>query len=145
MPGRSAHAAATVATALVLTAAAPLLAGNADLSALDALGAPAGALLGLALHPDLDLAENRLSPWSWRVLWLPYGILVAHRSVISHFPVLSTVLRLAYIAVPLVVLGLALGFDSLGALAWLWGWHVLRWAVLGLAVSDLLHVVMDLL
>ena len=65
------------------------------------LAVAAGAFLvgGLWLSPDLDtrsLATRRWGPL--RVLWWPYRHLIRHRSILSHSPLLGTLLRLLYLA-----------------------------------------------
>jgi uncharacterized metal-binding protein len=141
MPTRRTHSLATAITAGLLTAAAPAAAHVLGLDMLDALGAPLGALAGLVIDPDLDLAENR-RVGIWSAVWLAYGKMASHRGV-SHWPVAGTILRLAYLlAGPLVLLLLA-GQDPGAWLSWVWGWHVVRWALVGLVVADLVHIGMD--
>lgn len=120
-----------------------------------------GALLGVLLTPDLDLETGSISQRvvrhqagrtlgaAWRLLWFPYGLAIGHRSALSHLPGLGTALRLAYLVlVPWAAWWLlARAFGLAGppgpelAYAWLLGpgW----WGVLGLAVSDLAHYIMD--
>jgi uncharacterized metal-binding protein len=73
--------------------------------------------LGLAvgtiwLSPDLDLSRsnptNRLGPL--KLLWKPYIALCGHhRSIWSHSPLLSTVIRLLYALTPLLIYGFVSG------------------------------------
>ena len=103
----------------------------------------AGVATGLLITPDLDLAENGsyamrmlhkipvvgsalAGLWFW--YWLPYGKLIKHRSFWSHAPIISTLIRIAYILwwfwfVP----------DSVIYGAW----------VVGLCVADAGHIVAD--
>lgn len=66
-----------------------------------------GYLLGRFITPDLDLA-NVTEP-EWKLMqtfgcfgaaivgyWLPYGHLLKHRSFLSHFPMVSTAIRIVY-------------------------------------------------
>ena len=104
-------------------------------------------VVGLILSPDLDQTTITASEWYmvrrlgplaglWIAYFWPYAVLIKHRSALSHWPVLGTVGRLAYL---------------------LWGpvWVIIRkgltvppWALAlgmfcGLAVSDAAHYVMD--
>ena len=78
-----------------------------------------GCWLGILLHPDLDLSDT------------PYGKVRKHRGL-SHWPIIGTVDRLVWFCGPLL---LALKMD----------WEPLLMVALGLALSDLLHVGLDLL
>lgn len=96
-------------------AATALLAGGAFLT-LKLAGNPwsvvgmgtAGVAAGILLSPDMDLNEGYeggsllirytgLFGRFWVLLWKPYAFLIAHRSPLSHAPVLGTILRLAYL------------------------------------------------
>jgi len=70
----------------------------------------AGNLAGVLLTPDHDVDGGnftdtiirRVSPTAqkiWRVFWTPYARALPHRGKLSHFPVLSTLVRLGYILV----------------------------------------------
>ena len=51
---------------------------------------------GLWLSPDLDTRSNALRRWgALGFLWWPYRLLVPHRSLWSHGPLLGTTARLA--------------------------------------------------
>lgn len=74
----------------------------------------AGALYGVLSNPDLDLdvkdsSSRRIGQvffllrWWWDVLWKPYRVGVKHRSWISHWPIVSTAIRLLYCISPLVI------------------------------------------
>lgn len=108
-----------------------------------------GILSGLILSPDLDIDEGFLGlhhlrripiigkPLSlaWRVFWLPYSKIVKHRSVISHSIFFGTVLRVGYLALPILILNY-LGLpahlpDKFG-----------QWFV-GICLSDALHIILD--
>ncbi len=54
---------------------------------------------GLMFGPDLDihsLPYKRWGPLRW--IWLPYRKAIAHRSMLSHGPLLGTVFRIFYLA-----------------------------------------------
>lgn len=58
------------------------------------------------LSPDLDLPQSNPSQrWGvLKILWVPYQMLFSHRSFFSHFPVISSILRLVYIFLPIFIL-----------------------------------------
>ncbi|MDG2991232.1 metal-binding protein [Candidatus Synechococcus calcipolaris G9] len=70
------------------------------LSRLWQLGAIAGISYlvgGLFLSPDLDTYSLPYQRWGYlRWLWWPYRQWIPHRSVLSHGPIIGTVLRLIY-------------------------------------------------
>jgi uncharacterized metal-binding protein len=113
-----------------------------------------GCLAGILITPDLDFDEPVRSHYvversfgflpglAWRLLWLPYSKVIRHRSPLSHTPLLGTMLRLAYIAV-FVLIGLIvteMAFPSLER-AQLPYWY--PWAIFGLMISDALHWLAD--
>ena len=52
---------------------------------------------GLMFGPDLDLQSRPYSRWGpLRFIWKPYQVALPHRSVLSHGPVLGTVIRILY-------------------------------------------------
>ena len=110
----------------------------------------AGVMVGFVLNPDLDVESGSIAYYNvrrlpivgkalavaWRIAWWPYAKVVPHRSRLSHLPILGTLIRVSY----------------LGLLSWPawpfipWG-AVLPWlapALLGLAVSDAVHWVLDM-
>jgi uncharacterized metal-binding protein len=113
-----------------------------------------GCLIGLVIDPDLDIdhvteSERRMIKlfgplaYLWLGLWLPYALIIPHRSFLSHMPILGTAIRLLYLAgwlyltlysldmvdKALVILGSNLG--------------VIMWLCLGLAISDIGHWIAD--
>lgn len=55
---------------------------------------------GLMFGPDLDLQSRPYNRWGpLRFIWKPYQVALPHRSVLSHGPVLGTVLRIGYFLV----------------------------------------------
>jgi hypothetical protein len=60
---------------------------------------------GLLLSPDLDTRSNPTRRWGpLRLLWWPYRRGLAHRSLLSHSPLLGTAGRLAYLLGMLLLL-----------------------------------------
>lgn len=137
MPSGSVHTITTIALAVGTVATGQPTA------------ATVGVLSGLILSPDLDvdkgfigLAHLRRVPvigWllavAWRVFWYPYAKIVPHRSPISHAPIVGTLLRVGYLAVPVLAINYAGVGMALPAGFGLW----LAW----LAVADGLHIILD--
>lgn len=112
------------------------------------LWAGLGCALGSVIGPDLDVDNGSMSMYIvrnllgrpagfvWRWFWYPYAKIMPHRSFFSHFPVVSTSLRLIYL---LLLPALA---------AWWFGWGIEyhSWMLpvfVGLCVSDTAHAIMD--
>lgn len=109
-----------------------------------AWAASSGCLVGLVIHPDLDVSR------SW--LWAPYSKSFRHRSPWTHWPVVSTIVRILYLMgwlalglIPAALVWQAWGGsleapiitarDFMAGLAMLWG----------LMISDSLHWLMDVI
>lgn len=113
-----------------------------------------GCATGVLLTPDLDLVAGsdgqnmarRAFGWPlsalWRLYWIPYSLILPHRSFLSHGPVIGTLGRLIYVSIPaaLIYFGLVkLSFIPQIQIPWNYVWI----AVVGLMVADLLHFIMD--
>ncbi|MEW6491756.1 MAG: metal-binding protein [Cyanobacteriota bacterium] len=62
---------------------------------------------GLMFSPDLDLKSLPFKRWGWlRWIWIPYQKAMRHRSLFSHGPLIGTVVRVLYLAVWFVVIGI---------------------------------------
>jgi len=107
-----------------------------------------GILAGALITPDLDVDNGCISHRivnslfgvivgaAWRTYWWFYGKVMPHRSLASHLPVLSTLLRMLYM-IPmykfLVSIGMPpLSHEELATLFW------------ALVISDTLHAFMDI-
>ncbi len=78
---------------------------------------------GLMFSPDLDLRSRPFKRWGWlRWIWIPYQKAMRHRSVLSHGLVIGTTLRVLYLAVWMVLLGvLILGVvQQFRDVSWSW-------------------------
>jgi len=77
----------------------------------------AGVMFGGTLNsPDLDTPSTPYNHWGiFRFIWLPYQIMIKHRSPFSHWPVLASVFKLTYL---FVMLNLVI--DALILMANLW-------------------------
>lgn len=152
MPNRETHQAST----LILAGAAYAAAGQFTSSPGDRLLAISGILTGLAITPDLDLAEAFDDEASWSL----YGVLFKHRGI-SHWPVIGTLTRVVYLA----MLGAVLAgmIELSGHIPWIrwqqsrswiqshWptlrAWMMSTWFVVwlaGLMAADLLHWLLDI-
>jgi len=115
----------------------------------------AGCLVGLLVTPDLDLNGANISDyfirkvfapaqWLWRLLWTPYSLILPHRSPLSHFPVLGTLLRIGYVFLIVNVLNALWWFVSRSAdtvsFVWIWSWSFF----FGLAHVDFCHYMADI-
>lgn len=117
----------------------------------------AGNVVGILVGCDLDVDAGNVSDsiirkvsptaqWIWRKFWTPYSLALPHRSTLSHFPVLSTLIRLGYIMVGLNLLmfvgwGIArmAGIDNTVSFVWLWD-NSFFW---GLVHADTVHWMAD--
>jgi uncharacterized metal-binding protein len=122
-----------------------------------------GSLLGLVLHPDLDVDHGNVHSYKivmkrlgrgvtyvGKVIWYPYRKSLRHGSMLSHFPIISTLGRIAYlflfgIIIPYIVLTLLFHFDFWYEVEW-WFWQTVSHykIILGLMVPDLFHWLMDI-
>lgn len=115
-----------------------------------------GYLLGAVIEPDLDQLSITLSEGNmmrsfgcfgvaWVSYWFPYASLLPHRSFLSHFPFVSTFLRLLYLSLPVIGvqiysywIGVPVPWDLYKAA---FPYAVMLW--FGLSCSDLLHYLLD--
>jgi uncharacterized metal-binding protein len=124
--------------------------------------AAGGCLFGIFAGPDEDQETVTKAEWDlvkslpvlgwlWVAIWDIYARLFEHRAFASHAPVVSTLIRLAYLILELQLgrlllwrVSVALGYeiDVSFSLAWLakpW----LFWFTCGWAASDTLHWLLD--
>ncbi len=144
MPSGIVHARASLA----LAASAFGLGWGATGDYRNGLAGAFGCCLGILLTPDLDqesisTSEYALIKWTmglgflWTLLWYPYARACKHRSFLSHFPVVSTLGRLAYLGL-FVALGLYCGLTIPMPPA-----NYAAWSLVGLLMSDCAHWFMD--
>lgn len=101
-----------------------------------------GAIVGtLWLSPDLDLKSDAYFRWGpLRGFWLPYVKLMPHRSLFSHLPVLSDLIRVIYLGFPLVILLTFTPYET-AVIAWLDEFGLSFF--LGLTFATTLHTTLD--
>lgn len=102
------------------------------------------------MNPDLDL--NSIGYHSWgplRIIWWPYQKALAHRSYLSHFPVISTILRLIYLMwLPVILIWLLGSSVQAAARETVFDWWPilgipLMIFILGMTLSDAIHTILD--
>lgn len=153
MPKGTTHAKATLA----LAAAGGFFAFHNGYPLPQVMALTGGTLAGLILTPDLDIDEGCISHdivrrtagrgigRLWALFWRPYGLMLPHRSRLSHMPVLGTAIRLAYISILPALLWFFAGLFAVGLLnnPVFPAWGI--WAIGGLVLADTLHYLMDTL
>lgn len=147
----------THAKSIILCAAPASALAGLIISPTAMLWTGAGALVGLVLHPDLDqknldFSENRVMKYTlgfastWIGIWWMYAEIIPHRHVLSHLPILGTLIRVIYLFAAVVVRVLLVDlifdldttqflFDCILALN--------PWLLLGLCAADSLHFIFD--
>lgn len=133
----------------------------------------AGAATGIFVHPDWDVDSGDISHYYvrrvlgkpgdlvWEIWTQPYADAISHRGVISHFPIIGTLIRLIYCLFPIIIVLIphegwsktavksivaqAISIPLLCAILLLFSpdWFV-PFAV-GLACADTLHAVFDII
>ena len=117
----------------------------------------AGCATGVLITPDLDVnggmyshylirKVSRPAQFLWRLFWTPYALLVPHRHLVSHFPLIGTMVRIGYIFLVINLVAfcssLLLGLfasDAVSRIYWIWDWSFF----FGLAHVDALHWAAD--
>lgn len=143
MPSGNVHTTASI----VLGVAGGMAAYYNGVPLPQALALAGGSLLGTILTPDLDIPRGPAAGsrragclgMFWGLYWAPYSMLLPHRSPVSHWPVISTAVRLLYCYGLLLPLWYLLG--ALGQLPT--AYRLLPWVFLGLAAADTLHWILD--
>lgn len=145
------HARATIVLAPLIASLAYISVNNIDL----ALQLGLGCLIGVFLTPDLDIDRVRILSSSvmgkvgniWRTYWYVYSRWLPHRSFLSHFPIVGTLVRLAYLGLLPLTINLFCyysgneSYNLQEVVGFVWD---MRWIVAGLTIADLLHYLMDI-
>ena len=72
------------------------------------------------LSPDLDTRSRSYTRWGiLRFIWVPYQKIMKHRSFLSHFPVISSIIRAVYLISAFVVLISITTYVLFLAISWL--------------------------
>ncbi len=97
MPNARTHDTITFAVAPFTYLAAEMYWGD---TATSIIATVAMLFSGLMFGPDLDLDSKPYRRWGpLRFLWKPYQAALPHRSMLSHGPILGTVIRIVYFLV----------------------------------------------
>jgi len=111
-----------------------------------------GYLLHLAVEPDSDqisltIMDGRMMRKFgifgvlWVMYWMPYAFVFPHRSFLSHAPVVSTIIRLVYLSIPVVVLSWYTGYFNKTNIVYIF--PAIMGTVVGLSFADTIHFVLD--
>lgn len=169
MPSGKAHQKLAVATSPLLVIAGWVISGfSYDIEVWLGIGTVVVGYLAnpFCLSPDMDLPESAPSN-KWRAaepIWWPYQALI-HRGALSHWPPLSSLLRIGYLWLMLFIIGVSavgivdliaygllsgqilipLEWVKLAFVYWLtcWKFPTVWRFIWGLALADGLHVVSD--
>lgn len=102
---------------------------------------------GYYLSPDMDGTSIPSRPFRrWGLLglyWMPYRSLVPHRHWISHFVVVSSLIRLLYVALPIELISVFVFDVSITSIAFRSHPDVLLAIFAGVEISCMLHLMMD--
>lgn len=124
-----------------------------------------GSLIGVFLSPDLDvdrtyignsILKKRVGTWAergWSLLWYFYRGSIKHGSELSHLPILSTIVRFAYLYLFVIIFPYTIfelvapgAWDVQTELSWWFTFLTSHYKlILGLMGSDLIHYVLDIL
>jgi uncharacterized metal-binding protein len=104
MPNADAHDAITYSLIPFTYLAAEMYWGGDHTVSVIATGAM--IFSGLMFGPDLDLNSRPYRRWGpLRFIWKPYQSLLPHRSLLSHGPVLGTLIRIIYFLLMFCLVG----------------------------------------
>lgn len=134
MPSGKTH---TVATSLSAGTMAIVM-SYAQFPTSEVIATFAGFMTTLVVNPDLDLNRRKpreVLPFLWWAFWFPYSRLMKHRSSLSHWPVISTLLRVTYLAIPIFLLTDYIGINN--------NISNYYYFFAGMVISDILHFLMD--
>ncbi len=97
---------------------------------------------GYWLSPDLDIRSRPFLRWGvLKIIWIPYQRFIPHRSPLSHFPVIGSLIRLAYLAIWLSCLWVII--PGLQQVEWAITWQKAIAFLVGVELSALNHLLLD--
>lgn len=120
-----------------------------------------GALIGTLVSPDNDVDAGNLSyaymakvgklpERLWSGIWFMYRRSLKHGGELSHFPVISTLGRIAYLyffllVIPYLALTIFIPYNLNTEFAWWVAKIAVYWkVVVGLMAADTIHYILDL-
>jgi len=72
------------------------------------------------LSPDLDVKSKSYSRWGiLRFIWIPYRKIFKHRSFLSHFPIVSSIVRVVYLILSIIIVFSLLTYTFFLIISWL--------------------------
>jgi hypothetical protein len=101
------------------------------------------------MSPDLDvdggfygffLIRKRfgnLASIIWEQYWKLYALKMPHRGAWSHSVLISSLIRIGYLFIPILILGYFLGYNLL----YWWDWWI--YLSYGVIIGDLGHIALD--
>ena len=112
-----------------------------------------GNVMTLYINPDQDQESLNRVEYKWIhntiglfflciAFWGPYAVLVPHRNWFSHFPIVGTIFRYAYLKLGIGLLIFVLTKYPVPEICYTIRWYDIA-VVLGMAISDILHWIMD--
>ena len=117
------------------------------------MGVGVGALVGILINCDADVDGGSIADFyirvytgkavemMWDRLWTPYRKVCRHRGFLSHAPIISTVLRIAYLSVFYFLVATPIKWlASVVHIDWPTFWW---WAFVGLVLADSAHWGLD--
>lgn len=141
------HRKVTIATIPLIAGGALFSTGSLETAVLCA----SGGVLGIFVEPDLDVDHKTVSEstlmrilplgWVWYIYWKPYALLMPHRIMFSHWPILSTLIRWIYLFGPTALILFLLGYP-----VGVWFQLYLNYLVavfVGNAITDYMHFGID--
>ena len=146
MPNGIVHTRATMITTVAVGALSVCLGATPEQSFIIS----SGALLGTIVSPDNDVDEGFMGFHIVRVLcgdaasilyqlyWRPYALICNHRGIVSHTPIVSTIIRMVYLFAPLLIIVFTLNYEYGRSLL-----SLLITLFFGLCVSDCVHILLD--
>ena len=149
MPSGKVHSITNVVVALSSSATMFLLQRGNEAT----LGVATGAMVGIMVGCDNDVDSGNIADYIikrytgnivetvWVMLWTVYRKAFKHRSFLSHFPLVSTIIRIAYLAAFYFLIATPLKYlSSFVQVDWA---YFLWWAFVGLVLADTSHWGLD--
>jgi uncharacterized metal-binding protein len=113
-----------------------------------------GGFLARAQSPDSDIDHETyqdffvlfIEPYAhkiWYLFWLPYRKLVPHRSWISHFPIIGSLIRIFYLLIPCFLLAWFIPLMKEFLKILIENWDLSLYFICGIIWADILHILMD--
>ena len=149
MPNGRIHALSNITVAI--SGATVMLIQGQDANCV--IGIVVGSFAGTFFGPDNDIDSGHIADYfikrytgrvvetAWTMLWLLYRKAFKHRSFLSHFPLISTCIRILYLSCFYFLIAIPARLVSdFVKIDWL---TFLFWAFVGLVLADTAHYGLD--